>query len=168
MRHKKYRNFDDFEFLTFFWGWSQMNLEPFLDQKNTILTQKTLILKWKIHGAKHSPLPSSLNRPSADSGGSRASAWFWPFDPILLTQILDRSRNPQTWFQNYIRAWRLLNMSSIGPREDLLRSGNVSQKMSNFWRVSKIWRFLRMIPGQPGTISRPKKQHLGTKTMILK
>ncbi len=28
----------------------------------------------KNHGAKHSPLPSSLDRPSADSGGLRASA----------------------------------------------------------------------------------------------
>ena len=28
----------------------------------------------KDHGAKHSPLPSSFDRPSADSGGPRASA----------------------------------------------------------------------------------------------
>ena len=32
--------------------------------------------KPKIHGAKHSPLPSSLDRPSADSGGPRANAFF--------------------------------------------------------------------------------------------
>ena len=37
-----------FENLMFFWGWSQMNLEPFLDQKSSILTQKTMIFKWKI------------------------------------------------------------------------------------------------------------------------
>ena len=63
-----------FENLTFFWGWSQINLESFLDQKSNILTQKTMIMKWKDNGAKHSPLPSSLDRPSADSGGPRASA----------------------------------------------------------------------------------------------
>ena len=51
-----------------------MNLEPFLDQKNSISTQKTMIFKQKNNGAKHSPLPSSLDRPSADSGGPRASA----------------------------------------------------------------------------------------------
>ena len=51
-----------------------MNLERFLDQKTTILTQTLVILKSKVHGAKHSPLPSSLDRPSADSGSPRASA----------------------------------------------------------------------------------------------
>ena len=58
-------------------------------------------------------------------------------------------------------------MSSIGPREDLFRSGNVSQEMSNFLMIfenfGKIYVFLRMIQDEPGTISRPKKQHFDTK-----
>ena len=62
------------EKLTFFWRSSQINPEPFLDQKNTILTQKTMIFKSKINGAKHSPSPLPLDRPSADSGGPRAGA----------------------------------------------------------------------------------------------
>ena len=158
-----------FENLTFFWGWSQIDLEPFPDQKNSISTQTTMILKYKIHGAKHSPSPSSLNRPSADSGGPRASAWFWPFDPILLTEILDRSRNPSTVLQNYVRAWSLLNMSSIGPREDSNRSGNMSQKMSKIWEnfenLTIFWRWPQI---NLKAFQDPKNSILTQKSMIFK
>ena len=46
------KNLMNFEFSTFFQESSQINLEAFQDQKNSILAQKTMIKK---NGAKHLP-----------------------------------------------------------------------------------------------------------------
>ena len=128
-----------FEFSTYFHKSSQINPEAFQDQKNSILMQKTMI--FKSNGAKHSPSSLPLDWPSADFWGPRAGLWLWPFDPILLMDILHRSINPQTYFENYLWALISLNISSNEPRKGLLWTGNVSQKMwknnenLNFWRI---------------------------------
>ena len=95
------------------------------------------------HGAKQSPSSSPLCWPSAGFGGPRASAWFWPFDPRLVIEIAHISTNPQRTFQRTLRALSWLNMSSIEQREESLRSGNVSQKMSKFLKKCENWHFLR-------------------------
>ena len=91
--------------------------------KNRDLKENLMI--FKINGAKHSPLPSPLARPPAGFGGPRATAFFGPFDPILVADIIHRMRNPQTFLENYLRTLISLNMSSIGQREDLGLLGNV-------------------------------------------
>ena len=138
--------------------------------KNSILTQKK---RWfwnqKFNGAKHSPSPLPLDRPLADSGGPRAIAWYWPFDPTLLIDILDRLINPQKYPENYVRALSWLNMSSIGPREESLRTGNVSQKVSKFWwNFEFLTGFSEMIPDQPWTVPRPKNSIFMQNSMIFK
>ena len=45
--------------------------------------QKLTYFEIKINGAKHSPPPSTLGRPSAGFGGPRAGACFWHFEPIF-------------------------------------------------------------------------------------
>ena len=74
MCHNKYQNLDDFRKFDVF-------LRMIPDQPRTIsrpkkphFDTKNDDFEIKIHGAKHSPLPSSLDRPSADSGGPRAIA----------------------------------------------------------------------------------------------
>ena len=92
------------------------------------------------HGAKHSPSSSPLCRPSAGFGASRAITFFAAFDPILLIDVLHRSRKPQKYLYNFIRALLWLNISSNEPREDLFRKGNVSQKMmKKMTKNVKFW-----------------------------
>ena len=74
MCHKKCQIFDDFRKFDVF-------LRMIPDQPGTIsrpkkqhFDAKNDDFQIKNNGAKHSPLPSSLDRPSADSGGPRAGA----------------------------------------------------------------------------------------------
>ena len=108
--------------------------------KNSINSRKINVFKTHFsRGAKHSPSPSPLGRPSADFWHPRATAWFWPFDHILLIEISNHLTNPQTDLEIYIRALTSFNMSLIGPREGSVWRGNVSKKMSKKWWT--FWKF---------------------------
>ena len=132
---KKMRKLTSFEKL------AQINPGKFLFVKIEISMKFWHILNK--NGAKHSPLPLSLEWPSAGFGGPRAGAWFWPFDPRLVIEIVHISTNSPTIIQRTLRALSWLNMSSIRPQEESARSRNVSQKTSKFSEKYENWHFSR-------------------------
>ena len=91
-------NFQNFEILVIFGIFSGRQLLKFLKLKINKFAQKLTYLKLKINGAKHSPSPSTLGRPSAGFGGPRAGAFFWHFESNFLTDKVNYSRNPQRIF----------------------------------------------------------------------
>ena len=54
-------------------------------------------------------------------------------------------------------------MKSIGPREESDRTGSVSKKYQKNDENCKFDDFLKIIPDQPGSTPRTKKQHFNTK-----
>ena len=81
--------------------------------------------QFSLNGAKHSPLPLPLDRPSADFWGPRAGACFRPFDPMLMIDILRGSRNPQRLITSYRRPMLCLIFIPTEAQEASFHSGNV-------------------------------------------
>ena len=94
MYHKKCQIFDDFWKYDVFLRMIPGEHGTISGPKKHHFDAKNDDFEIKNHGAKHSPSSSLLDRPSADSRGPRAIAFFRPFDPTLMTEILDRSRKP--------------------------------------------------------------------------
>ena len=72
-KNANFQNFENFSDFTHFFWWP---ISKILRLKINKFELKSTYFKIKINGAKHSPLPSTLGRPSAGFGGSRATAWF--------------------------------------------------------------------------------------------
>ena len=61
-----------------------------------------------------------------------------------MIEILHRLTKPQKMLENYLRAFTMPNMKSIGHREESLWRGNVSQKMIKKLIFSKISIFMNI------------------------
>ena len=94
-KNANFQNFENFSDFTHFFWWP---ISKILRLKINKFELKSTYFKIKINGAKHSPLPSTLGRPSAGFGGPRAGACFWHFESIFLTDRVNHSRNPQRTF----------------------------------------------------------------------
>ena len=152
---KKCENFDE---NLKFWRFFRNDPRSTLNRPKTKKTAFSYTIQWFLDKMVRSTL---LHLPHCGAFGwfwhPRASAWFWPFDPILLIDILHRSINPQKYFENYVWALIWLNISSNGPREDMSRRGNASQKMwKNWWKI-EFWRIFINRPRSTQKHSKIKK-----------
>ena len=92
MCHQKCQNFDE---KLNFWRFFKNDPRSTWNRSKTKKTQFSCKKQWFLNKMVRSTL---LHLPLCGAFGwfwrPRAGAWFWPFDPILLIDILHESRNP--------------------------------------------------------------------------